>query len=714
MATTDPKVEELCKLINDSLPEINKRFELLEKEAKTIPEDLEKRLSLLEQKLAAPGTPAAPAEPGSAGDSEAILKRVDDIEQKAAGHAKETMTKLDADKKELQRLVAALEQKVDAGGSGAAAGDDVKKGAEAQIMKKVATRLQDFESQITSQLSTVATDFDKKLSHVQRSSGTTKPMDSAGTGADTGLDTMAEDVDQLKFDVGELKDLLTNSKGEVNHIRRIVLACERDMEDFTAAMDAVNVDLDEMRARVDATHSIITSRQRVEATMTAEISTMRLDIGDIQEALKNHDSWMEDVSSTLQQMQEKEENLSEDMIHLKNELTAKLDTKVDNVAWKEANDDLDAAIKTVRDMVSSLRLDVDARRRKVDEILATVRHDITAVETNLEESKSKLAMDTDHAINALNGRIDFTNKDLSATQESLHTTQNSLSDCFNEVAVVRSDLERNVADTEARVKNDNRSKQQEVMEKIGDVEQQSELRSAEASRRLGALDLRMSGVQGGLGEQKRDILKLREEVNGLTVKSASHEVDIQKVGDAFKKMEKQRNLDGQNFKAQLDAIHDVLDTKVNEKPFEDVKHCVASLTKGVVKFAQVVGVFPGPRFDDADGGEGAEADVELLGWEESAETLSFRVDKAWRQRCSQRFRNILDMIAKKADHSVLRLLQISQQHIESQLERVKHERELWKEVVERRQQQPLQLALSMKESNPPPPSDGSQTARPPR
>jgi hypothetical protein len=33
------------------------------------------------------------------------------------------------------------------------------------------------------------------------------------------------------------------------------------------------------------------------------------------------------------------------------------------------------------------------------------------------------------------------------------------------------------------------------------------------------------------------------------------------------------------------------------------------------------------------------------------------------------------MVAKKADHSVLRLLQISQQHIESQLERVKHERE---------------------------------------
>merc|ERR1719160_1535193 len=224
-------------------------------------------------------------------------------------------------------------------------------------------------------------------------------------------------------------------------------------------------------------------------------------------------------------------------------MNAKLGTKVDNVAWKEANDDLDAAIKTVRDMVSSLRLDVDARRRKVDEILATIRHDITAVEANLEESKAKIVSDTDQAVNALNGRIDFTNKDLAATQESLHTTQNSLSDCFNEVAVVRSDLERNVADTEARLKNDIRQKQQEAFEKIAAVEQQAELRSAEASRRLGALDLRMSGVQGGLGEHKRDILKLREEVNGLTVKSASHEVDLQKSADMLRKVEKQRNRD---------------------------------------------------------------------------------------------------------------------------------------------------------------------------
>ena len=77
-----------------------------------------------------------------------------------------------------------------------------------------------------------------------------------------------------------------------------------------------------------------------------------------------------------------------------------------------------------------------------------------------------------------------------------------------------------------------------------------------------------------------------------------------------------------------------------------------------------------------------------------AQNLVARVDKTWRQLSSQKYRSILDLVSKKArreqtessskplqaDHSVLRLLQISQQHIESQLDRIRHERELWKEA----------------------------------
>merc|ERR1719353_2459153 len=182
-----------------------------------------------------------------------------------------------------------------------------------------------------------------------------------------GMDSMSHDIDALKYDVGELKDMLNGAKTDTAHVKRIVLACERDMEDFTAAMDAVNVDLDEMRARVDSTHSIVTSRQRVEATVTAEISTMRLDMGDMQEALKAHDAWMEDVSQSLQECHERVSGLGQDILALRDQTQAKLDGKVDITGAQETESQLDSAIKTVSNLVSTLRLDVDARRRKVDE-----------------------------------------------------------------------------------------------------------------------------------------------------------------------------------------------------------------------------------------------------------------------------------------------------------------------------------------------------------
>merc|ERR1711881_486908 len=201
-------------------------------------------------------------------------------------------------------------------------------------------------------------------------------------------------------------DMLNSAKGDTAHVKRIVLACERDMEDFTAAMDAVNVDLDEMRARVDSTHSIITSRQRVEATVTAEISTMRLDMGDMQEALKAHDAWMEDVSQSLQEAHERSHQLSEDLADHREQTQAKLDTKVDIVAWNDMNDDIDASIKTVRDMASALRLEVDSRRRMVDEALKQMRSEIQQLDDKHETNHTnmKRAVDENHAAN--NIRID--------------------------------------------------------------------------------------------------------------------------------------------------------------------------------------------------------------------------------------------------------------------------------------------------------------------
>merc|ERR1719446_2037142 len=311
---------------------------------------------------------------------------------------------------------------------------------------------------------------------------------------------MSQDVTALKYDMGELKDLITNARNDTNHIKRIVLACERDMEDFTAAMDAVNVDLDEMRVRVDSTHSIITSRQRVEATVTAEISTMRLDMGDMQEALKAHDAWMEDVSQSLQEAHERCQQLSQDIAELRDQTQAKLDGKVDIVAWNDMNDDIDASIKTVRDMVSTLRLEVDSCRRKVDEALSQIRSSIKSLDEKVDHEADDIRrfMDDNHKI--LHKRVDERQEHAQIQRDldfKIDTTHNNLDSKSNKI--------------EADLRKQDEDMHKEVNDRADGIERHHANVAKETSKRLNALDLRISGLQGASGEQKRDINKLRDE-----------------------------------------------------------------------------------------------------------------------------------------------------------------------------------------------------------
>merc|ERR1711959_208788 len=313
-------------------------------------------------------------------------------------------------------------------------------------------------------------------------------------------------------------------------------------------------------------------------------------------------------------------------------------------------------------------------------------------ETN--HSNMKRTVDENHVAN--NARIDERHEHcraldaLTARHQEIHAEINGKVDT-NSIAI-----ETRVSKLEADLLKQDEDLHKEINDRVDGVERHHANVAKENSKRLNAVDLRISGLQGSCGEHKRDINKLRDEVNSITVKSAAHDVDIGKNSDDIRKIERQRAEDNQRHKQDMDAVYEELDQKVYEKNFQSLEDNVTKLTRGTVKLSQVVGVFPGARMDDGTDEE-LDVDVELLNWEDCAQNLTGRVEKTWRQLSSQKYKSILDLVSKKADHSVLRLLQISQQHIESQLDRVRHERELWKEVVDKRSQQPLQLALTLKD-----------------
>jgi len=621
------------------------------------------------------------ASDAASAEAQKMEERVKAASAKAEAALREQFLKLET------RVLADLP---DGSGGDASGGRSGSKASESHLLKKLTNRISDFESQVASQIQTLTQDVDKKVSFL----GSRRP----GGEEVPGVESLARDVDAVKYDVGELKDLLNGAKHDTDHVKRIVLACERDMEDFTAAMDAVNVDLDEMRARVDSTHSIITSRQRVEATVTAEISTMRLDMGDMQEALKAHDAWMEDVSQSLQEAHERCQQIGLDINDVNQQMQVKLDAKTDIVSWNDMNDDIDASIRTVRDMASSLRFEVDNRRRRVDEELARLRSEMTSMDERVMAKTGDIQRQADEKHAAVSGRLEEGaqhRRELEATLGRHAETHNLIQGQINGQ---RDELDTRLGFLESSMKKQGEELQKSAHDRMDGMERHQSTIAKESGKHLNALDLRMAALQGASGESKRDINKIRDEVNSLTVKSAAHDVDIAKNSDDLRKLERQKAEDGQRQKQEFDAIYDELDQKVAEKSFQRLEDDASKLTRGVVKLCQVVGVFPGARMNDGTEEE-LDVDVEMLNWEDCAQNLTLRVEKTWRQLYSQKYRSILDLVGKKADHSVLRLLQISQQHIESQLDRVRHERELLKEVVERRAQQPMPFPMPMKDPN---------------
>merc|ERR1711959_672631 len=315
-------------------------------------------------------------------------------------------------------------------------------------------------------------------------------------------------------------------------------------------------------------------------------------------------------------------------------------------------------------------------------------------ETN--HSNMKRTVDENHVAN--NARIDERHEHCRSLDAVCARHQEIHAELHSKFLDKHSDVDSLMAKLEAELRKQDEDLHKEVNDRVDGVERHHANVSKESSKRLNAVDLRISGLQGSCGEHKRDINKLRDEMNSLTVKSAAHDVDIGKNSDDLRKIERQRAEDNQRHKQDMDAVYEELDQKVYEKNFQSLEDNVTKLTRGTVKLSQVVGVFPGARMNDGTDEE-LDVDVELLNWEDCAQNLTGRVEKTWRQLSSQKYKSILDLVSKKADHSVLRLLQISQQHIESQLDRVRHERELWKEVVDKRSQQPLQLALTLKDQH---------------
>merc|ERR1719262_1129836 len=121
------------------------------------------------------------------------------------------------------------------------------------------------------------------------------------------------------------------------------------------------------------------------------------------------------------------------------------------------------------------------------------------------------------------------------------------------IGITESALSTRLDKLEQALRQQDEALHKECNDRIDGVERHHSNVAKENTKRLNALDLRISGLQGASGEARRDINKLRDEVNSLTVKSAAQDVDCSKSSDDLRKLERQRADDSARHKQDLDA-----------------------------------------------------------------------------------------------------------------------------------------------------------------
>merc|ERR1712224_1087195 len=198
----------------------------------------------------------------------------------------------------------------------------------------------------------------------------------------------------------------------------------------------------------------------------------------------------------------------------------------------------------------------DSRRRKVDEALSQIRSSVKTLDEKVDHEADDIRrfMDDNHKI--LHKRVDERHDHCNALENTANEHAQIQRDLDFKIDTTHNNLDSKTNKMEADLRKQDEDMHKEVNDRIDGLERHHANVAKETSKRLNALDLRISGLQGASGEQKRDISKLRDEVNNLTVKSAAHDVDIGKNSDDIKKMERRRSEDNQRHKQDMDAVYE--------------------------------------------------------------------------------------------------------------------------------------------------------------
>lgn len=378
-----------------------------------------------------------------------------------------------------------------------------------QAAKKLAARVDDMDAKFTGCLRDLRSDLERKINFVstnvntqiqdaiaaakdakQNASGKfSPPEDDTHSKVESG----GVNASGLQFAIADLKSVVDNLRVDHGHLKRVLLACERDMEDFRSSMDAINVDLDEIRANVDSTHSIMTARQRAEANLSAELSTLRLDMDDFAEGLRSHDTWMEDVSQSLTECHENVGRIVQDNLDHAALVSEQLGKKVDHTTFNARFQSQEQATQKCDNDIKGTKRDLESMRGHI----SNIRKDISAWEGILNKKLAATAEGSESKAARLTAKlgikVDDITKEFDAIKKEYANQLSKLNLAIKDSEDQHKKHRENLATNVTSVRKTFDMAEKSLNERTTILENKESNVARDFAKRLSAVDLRISG-----------------------------------------------------------------------------------------------------------------------------------------------------------------------------------------------------------------------------
>eukprot|EP00743_Colponemidia_sp_Colp-15_P013293 GILK01015390.1.p1 GENE.GILK01015390.1~~GILK01015390.1.p1 ORF type:complete len:685 (+),score=126.93 GILK01015390.1:60-2057(+) len=525
------------------------------------------------------------------------------------------------------------------------------------IKKTLAHFPRDIED-LTNAIDGTKTDIEEIRSGLDTMHNVLASRQRADTTLQSSLDRLGAQMETNQIELDSIQNLWKDNDKSINKLTERVRDLQNTCDNHKSDLNELKLDLDAVVADADGMKDSIV--QQVAAEIEGVKKRFNRKFDSIQESVQINKDHVTSLDSSLQIIRGEFENF---VVDSKTDVSSRLDRVNQRIATlqKQIEQDCKAAAEACRNQTELSSNEIKSCRTDSTNQVQLLSNQIQAQLQQMDSHSERLK---DDLIGLFKHDVDNLKKDfvsqLNLLSNKITVDLDQTQDSLMRICISRSDAQTLLDSKLNELDSDLRASILGVTETLSSHTLEYQQQYHDSLKEFMDIRHKFTDIAKDLGilnsdhkNHSKHVLKSVDDIR----------VDLQSIRKLWDVELPRLRSDTQAMRA---TVAD-LDTKSigTAGELEGIQGRLEEVVKGIMKLSEILGVLsPKDSKDKEDEIPGMEHDTN------AEDGLASRLERSWNRRFSNRCKSILTLISKKADSSLIKLLQISQEHLEEQMDRI--------------------------------------------